>query len=146
MCLLLLLSGTCAPLAAPLPVDLDADEVLALINQSRVTRGLRVLSVDSRLQQAAAAKAQDMVKRRYFSHTDPSGNLVWPFIRATGYCYDYAAENLAAGYDDEEDLHESWMRSKGHRANILSPRYEHVGIGIVRKPLMVVVLFASACS
>ncbi len=47
-----------------------------------------------------------------------------------GISYRAAGENLA-GAPTVERAHTSLMNSSGHRANILNPRYTHVGIGIV---------------
>ena len=41
------------------------------------------------------------------------------------------AENIAAGYPTAEDVVSGWMNSPGHRANILSPKYTEVGVGVV---------------
>ncbi|MDE6031817.1 MAG: CAP domain-containing protein, partial [Oscillospiraceae bacterium] len=45
--------------------------------------------------------------------------------------YRKAGENAAAGYYKPEDVVEAWMSSDGHRANILKPNYDKIGIGFV---------------
>jgi hypothetical protein len=42
------------------------------------------------------------------------------------------AENIAAGYPTPEAVVQGWMSSPGHRANLLSPRYTEIGIGLVK--------------
>ena len=59
-----------------LPVQaksITPENVLALMNESRVEAGLPVLSLNATLTQAADAKASDMLKGDYFAHTSPTG-------------------------------------------------------------------------
>ncbi|MBX4187062.1 MAG: CAP domain-containing protein [Candidatus Doudnabacteria bacterium] len=105
--------------------------MLDLVNQDRVSHGLPALNLNSTLNLAALAKAQDMLSHNYFSHVSPSGETPWHWIKTVGYNYAYAGENLAEGYLDADDLEKSWMASPSHRANILSPHYSEVGLAVV---------------
>ena len=112
---------------------LTAQQILNLVNQDRQSHGLSQLSLNSTLNLAALAKADDMVARGYFAHTSPTGTQPWHWFKALGYNYAYAGENLAEGYSDASDLENSWMASPSHRANILSPFYSDVGLAIVNR-------------
>ena len=124
---------------------LTQQQILNLVNQDRVVHGLSSLSLNPTLNKAAAAKAEDMLTHNYFAHTSPSGATPWYWFKTLGYNYTYAGENLAEGYSDAVDLEKSWMASPKHRANILSPNYQEVGVAIVNvnNTSLVVQLFGS---
>ena len=95
--------------------------LLEAMNRRRSAHGLEPLELDRRLNLAAADRAADMFALGYFDHVSPDGRS--PFLKVTGRGYSYRAvgENLAAGYGTAEAIVDGWMRSPGHRANILSP-------------------------
>lgn len=126
--------------------------VLDLLNQARQAQGLPVVQPDLELAEVARAHALDMYVRGYFSHDTPdcdagddAPGCLDPFdrIRAGGVTYVNAGENLALA-PTPASAHDGLMRSPGHRANILEPRYGRVGIGAVDGPygLMIVQAFA----
>ena len=126
--------------AAPAAENLDQVEraILCLVNRERTTRGLKSLRSNGRLAQAATIHSQDMVRRSYFSHQSPGGGTLTDRIRAAGYLSggrSYAfAENLAWGTGSlatPQSIVRSWMNSAGHRRNILTGRYEELGVGVV---------------
>lgn len=112
--------------------EITQSSVLELTNTSRAQEGLSSLLYNETLQQAAQAKADDMATRKYFSHTTPDGKTPWTFFEAAGYAYQSAGENLAVHFADVEPLQDAWMNSPGHRANIMSPKYSEMGVGIAR--------------
>lgn len=99
-------------------------------NAQRVQHGLGQLALNATLSQAAQAKANDMVNRNYWSHNTPDGQEPWIFISQVGYQYSSAGENLAYGFDNNDQTLVGWMNSPGHRANILNTNYTEVGFGI----------------
>ena len=107
---------------------LDARHIVALTNESRRLAGLPPVAVDARLTAAARAKLFDMLKQDYFAHRTPDGRQPWTFMQAAGYRFQMAAENLAKGYDNEPELQRAWMKSRGHRANILNPLFTEIGV------------------
>jgi len=107
---------------------LDARHIVALTNASRRQAGLAPVTVDERLVAAAKAKLFDMLKQDYFDHRTPDGRQPWSFMQAAGYRFQMAAENLAKGYDNEPELQQAWMKSRGHRANILNPLFTEIGV------------------
>ncbi len=107
-------------------------EVIALANSARAKADLPALRENSLLAEAAKNKANDMIKNDYFAHTSPKGVEPWVWIKDTGYQYKAAGENLAINYTDATDQHEAWMKSETHRANILSNRYQEIGVAVTK--------------
>jgi uncharacterized protein YkwD len=102
-----------------------------LLNQDRVRRGLPALKWNQQLQEAARKHSELLAQRKQLSHQFPGEADLMHRISDTGLHLNAAAENLAYSTDSDE-LHPSLMRSPGHRANILSPLYDEVGIGVIR--------------
>lgn len=65
-----------------------------------------------------------------FSHTGRGGSNFITRSKAAGYARP-SAENIAWGYRSAEDVVDAWMRSPGHRENILNCRSKTVGVGAV---------------
>jgi uncharacterized protein YkwD len=107
---------------------LDARQIVTLTNESRRAAGLPPVTIDERLMAAAKAKLFDMLRHDYFAHRAPDGRQPWAFMQAAGYRFQAAAENLAKGYDNGPELQRAWMKSHGHRANILDPRFTDIGV------------------
>ena len=103
--------------------------VLQFMNEQRQKRGLPPLQRSTRLDAAAADRMRDMFERRYFDHVAPDGAPPFVSVRERGYAYTAVGENLAAGQRAARQVVDQWMRSKGHRANILGD-FEDIGIAI----------------
>ncbi|WP_231877221.1 CAP domain-containing protein [Bhargavaea cecembensis] len=104
-------------------------KVLDLTNAERAKAGLKPLAADSKLMDAARAKSADMRKNNYFSHTSPTYGSPFDQMKAAGISYKKAAENIAMGQRTPEEVVKGWMESPGHRQNILTPEFTHIGIG-----------------
>lgn len=104
-------------------------EVVTATNAERARHGLRPLTVDARLAQAAQRHSDDMVRRGFFSHENPDGTQVWDRALAAGYRYTKVAENIAAGQRTAADVVRGWMDSPGHRTNILDAELTQIGVG-----------------
>jgi uncharacterized protein YkwD len=111
--------------------------ILCLTNAERSQRGLVSLRENSKLRSAALAHSTGMVRDGYFEHTTPGGATFVDRILAAKYTSRTAGwslgENLAWGTGDvgtPRGVHDAWMRSSGHRANILKARYRELGIGV----------------
>lgn len=105
-------------------------QMFNLVNQERAKVGLQTLVWDEQLAVVARKHSVDMFARGYFSHTDPDGKSPFDRMQAAGIMYTSAGENLA--YAATVQLaHDGLMRSPGHRANILSVDFGHVGIGVI---------------
>ncbi|MBX4188228.1 MAG: CAP domain-containing protein [Candidatus Doudnabacteria bacterium] len=124
---------------------LTVEQVLMEANKDRTLFGLPALKLDHTLNLAAFAKAEDMLAKEYFAHVSPEGVKPWQWFKALGYNYSFAGENLAIGFEDSEDLEQSWMNSPKHRANILSENYSDMGVAIVYRngQKIIVQLFGS---
>ncbi len=112
--------------------DLTADEnhIFKQVNAERAKKGLPALQIDYRLVQTARAKSWDMLKGGYFDHQSPTLGSPFDQMKKAGIPYHYAGENIA-GNSSAAGAMVSWMNSSGHRANILNPRFNHIGIGVV---------------
>jgi len=129
--------------------------ILEYTNQERTSRGLNELRWDDDLSKIARKHSQDMAENDYFSHTNLDGD--GPSERAKkqgydtykelggGWYTDGIGENIGMmptgnvegkGYvsNDPDSIAkaqvESWMDSQGHRANILDPDYDKLGVGV----------------
>ncbi len=105
-------------------------ELLAQINRVRLQNDLDKLKLNAELNRAAQNKVNDMVRNGYFGHEAPTGLRFFDFIKASGYTYRKAGENLAVNYATSKTLISAWLKSQGHRANVLSEAYTDTGIGI----------------
>jgi hypothetical protein len=109
--------------------EMSVNSLLGSTNQQRAANGVGALAINSLLNQAAQAKANDMVARNYWSHNTPDGNPPWVFISATGYSYTKAGENLAYGFGTSADTVTGWMNSPPHKENLLDSAFSEVGFG-----------------
>lgn len=131
----------CADVAdwAPAWAQLELD-VLALVNEVRAqgancgSKGAfgpaGPLTMHPALRCAARKHSADMAARNFFDHINPDGETPWDRMGKAGYGgYSAAGENIAAGSPDAAGTMEQWMTSDGHCANIMSPDFEHIGVG-----------------
>lgn len=144
------LSGCGGPSAQTAPADVDGCRgsqlepdpsalqamhaaTLCLLNAERTRHGLVTLLEDPSLQAAAESHSRDMARRDYFEHDTPEGIQPWMRITQAGYRAPLVGENLAWGEADmgtPAHAMKLWMHSRGHRENLLDPRYTQVGIGL----------------
>jgi uncharacterized protein YkwD len=104
------------------------DNMLQRINAARGSAGLSRLRVDAALQTAARAHSLDMYERHYFSHQTPDGKTPFDRLQAVNAHYLTAGENIAFAPDPSQAW-DSLIQSPDHRANILNPDFQCVGIG-----------------
>jgi uncharacterized protein YkwD len=113
--------------------DTLADQVVTRTNDERTRNGCPALRTDLRLTVAAVAHTTEMAFRQQLTHTGANGSDPGERIRGAG--YDPAAgwaENVAAGYPTPEAVMTGWMKSKGHRENILNCSLKAIGVGVAR--------------
>ncbi len=124
---------------APAPGNLETVRaaVLCLHNEERAARGLGRLRENARLRRAAKDHTRAMVVRGFFAHVAPGGVTMTDRIRRAGYVRGARSwtigENIAWGTGTlatAAQIQASWMRSPGHRANILRRGFREIGIGI----------------
>lgn len=111
--------------------SISSQGLLNYTNQRRAAANVGNLVINTKLNQAAQAKANDMATRNYWAHNTPDGTPPWTFITNAGYSYDKAGENLACGFDESSDVITGWYNSPSHRDNLLHPDYKDVGFGII---------------
>lgn len=111
-------------------INIATQDLLKLTNEERAKNGEPSLVMNDELTQAAQNKAQDMFAQDYWAHNSPTGKMPWDFIKAAGYDYEYAGENLARGFTSAPDVVDAWMNSPEHRQNMLSPNYHDVGFAL----------------
>lgn len=105
--------------AQPPKVQLIAIEqnIIDYTNQERARYGLPALEVSPELVLSARRHAAWMTNNRVLRHTREP-----------------VAENIAMGQRDSQEAVRDWMRSSGHRANILNGRYRWIGAAAYRTP------------
>ena len=108
----------------------DEQTMLMLVNHERQQQGLRLLDLNTGLQELARSHAKDMFERGYFSHYTPEGKSPFDRMEKSGMSYQAAGENLALA-PNVTLAHQGLMNSPGHRANILSKDFAKIGIGAI---------------
>ena len=102
-------------------------------NAERVQRGLPELRWDDALYRAAERHAQEMAARReYFASVCRESRSLAMRGKAAGAKFSVMAENVAEA-STAVVIHDAWMNSPGHRANLLDPQVNAVGISVVRR-------------
>ena len=102
------------------------------LNQERSKAGLPVLEWNELAADAARRHAALLAQNAELSHQYPDEPSLPERIGATGARFTLAAENVART-EHIEDVHLALMNSPGHRANMLSPKYNAAGIGVVER-------------
>jgi uncharacterized protein YkwD len=106
-----------------------------LLNGARANNGRAPLQQHATLVSLARWRSSDMLAKSYFSHTIAGcGCLVYAYYDSNGLDYDWAGENIGwnSGLDDSYSpvrVHDAFMESPGHRANVLDPSFTHGGVG-----------------
>lgn len=118
-------SGADAPLAA-----VNAAEVIAYTNEERADDGLTHLKRNSLLDKAAQMKAEDMAQKGYYAHVSPEGVTPVHWVEKVGYSYLIIGENLVVQRTDARQVVAAFMKSPGHRANILRKDFTEIGVGV----------------
>ncbi len=110
-------------------------KVIELTNQKRAEEGVGALEYNAVLAQAAKEKGEDMLAKDYWAHVSPDGTLPWNFFTDAGYKYKYAGENLARDFSDPVSAVAAWIASPSHKENLLSSKYQHIGVAVVEGEL-----------
>ncbi|MFE2878188.1 sigma-70 family RNA polymerase sigma factor [Streptomyces roseus] len=122
-----------APAPGPAPSGV-AGQVIALVNSERAAAGCGPLKEDPQLRNAAQGHSDDMAARNFFDHTNPDGADPGKRTTAAGYRWSTYGENIARGQQTASSVMDSWMKSPGHRANILNCSFKDIGVGIHSGP------------
>lgn len=126
-------STTPAPVITDSPVNCTAEEaeVFRIVNEIRISYGLKPYKWDANAYKAAKARCSEIEQQ--FSHLRPDGSN---FKTIYGYSDDElwykfcsVGENLGSGQPTAQRVVDSWMAStKGHRENILNPDFENLAV------------------
>lgn len=114
--------------------DMAQDDVVRQVNQVRTGKGLKPLKTNSKLEQAAAARVNNLCDNNYFAHTDKLGHRFFYYIQQADYSYDTAGENLAKGYATVDHAVTAWVASPSHYENIINPNYTETGVAVLSCP------------
>ena len=104
-------------------------EVVRLVNIERQKEGLQPLVASTELSNVARMKSADMGNKNYFSHTSPTYGSPFDMMKSNGIKYSLAGENIAKGQLTAASVVNAWMNSSGHRANIMNPSFNKIGVG-----------------
>lgn len=115
--------------------NISVSEVIALTNQKRAEAGVPALRENPNLDQGASSKGAHMLANNYWAHVAPDGTQPWKFFGDVGYKYKYAGENLARDFSTAAAAVDAWMASPTHKENMLSAKYQEIGIGVVEGDL-----------
>jgi uncharacterized protein YkwD len=137
-----------APVPTPsfVPPQPTAEEAryVDLVNRERARRGLGQLKIEPMLIAVARQHSAEMQNKAYFDHTSPTASLKTPMDRylkamSSRPVYACVGENLfwsnasnVSSVSDVQRGHTAFMDSPTHRENVLFPRFEKIGVGIVR--------------
>jgi hypothetical protein len=96
------------------------------------------LAPNQSLTLAARHQSEDMAKQNIFQHATVPGSAYydptnepdpWDRMQAEGYSWNYAGENIAAGYSGAETAYIGWWNSTGHRQNMYNSAFREIGDG-----------------
>lgn len=110
----------------------SARQILDLTNQDRVAQGLQPLHWNAALATAAQTHAERMAGEGNLSHQYAGEASLMKRAAQAGAHFQAIAENIATGYS-ENAIESEWMHSTPHRTNILDPRMNAIGVGVVER-------------
>jgi uncharacterized protein YkwD len=117
------------------PVAVQEAAMQCMVNFARQQAGLPRLTDTRKLDGSSANKAGDILRCNQFSHEACGRDFLYWFRRAGyvgGSCW-WAGENLAWGTGSlgtVRSITKAWLRSPGHRANLLGSQYDQFGISL----------------
>jgi uncharacterized protein YkwD len=111
-------------------------EIRRGINQVRQKNGLQPLKDHPKLAQVARKYSRQMAEQNFFSHTGADGSAPQERVTRDGILYSVVGENLFKSQNVPRPVPaaiEGWMKSPGHRENILRPVFTETGVGVWRE-------------
>ncbi len=124
--------GEAEPVSEPTTVEEARQAILARINSLRQAHKLRPLAPDPALDKVAQTYSERMAREGFFAHVAPDGSDLRGRLSGAGPAYRSAGENLGLA-PGPLSAHFGIEHSPGHRKNLLSPQFTHVGIGVAFK-------------
>lgn len=129
---LVLLSLPLSLILSPEVLATNSNKIVELTNNLRKAKGLPPLTNSYLLHNSAYNKAQDMLVNQYFAHTGPDNKNVLNWVRAAGYQFTIAGENLAVGFAGPEDVLDGWKKSITHYNNLVDTDYQEIGASFIQ--------------
>ena len=109
-----------------------ADSVVTIVNKERESVGVPPLKALPTLYLVAQARAVECSNA--FTHERPDGSPLITIFDGSGLSFTSYAENIAYNAsNDPENAVKQWLTSQGHRENMLSSSYDHIGVGVCEK-------------
>jgi hypothetical protein len=108
----------------------DAEELFALANLSRMHAGVGPLTWDPALAAAAQKHCLLMAKEGPIAHRYGGEPSLTQRAAVQGAHFSLIEENVAVG-PSADAIHEEWMHSPPHRANMLNPDVDRIGAAII---------------
>lgn len=106
-------------------------QLVQLINQERANQGLQPLAVDQRLTEAAQKHTVLMVQHKTLAHQFDGEPALQLRFGDESFPSDRQGENIGFA-KDVDSVHQGLMHSPPHRANVLDPNFNAVGVAIMR--------------
>lgn len=128
----LVVTCVCATAESPKLGSVAEQYLFSAANVARAQRGLPPLRWDRTLYEAAQRHAGEMATRESISHQYPGEADLANRGRSAGARFTVISENVAEAWSAPE-IHEAWMESPDHRANLLDPRVDSVGISVMQR-------------
>lgn len=120
---------TQAPPSASVNISEFEQEIFTLTNEQRQKNGVAPLTFSNEIAAVARAHSKDMNDRNFFDHNNPDGLNPFQRMQIGGISFSTAGENIAGG-QTPSIMMTNWMNSPGHKANILSPAFHKIGVGV----------------
>ncbi|CUI77842.1 CAP domain-containing protein [Cognatishimia activa] len=120
-------------------------DVANMTNQYRAKYGLKPLHISRNLERVAEAHGEDMARYSFFSHSGSDGSDIGDRALRAGYQYCVIAENIAQGHRSPQAVTRGWIKSPGHRQNILDSDVTEIGVTRGRGNTWVMVLGSRTC-
>ena len=114
-------------------------EMVSLLNKNRLMMGLECLELDQLLCKICIEHSQDMVERKFFSHTGSDGKGYEQRARDVDWNGGTWAEVIYAGSVSTKAVYDAWWKSEDNRPKLFEKRLNRVGVGIVNGTWTVVV-------
>jgi uncharacterized protein YkwD len=141
LCLLVVPMANSAPARARVSSKTALNnQIVREVNRVRAAHGLRSLVLSSRLKVAASSHSRSMAVSGFFAHESADGSAFWRriqrFYPASGFHYWAVGENLvwASPNLSAKQAVQMWMKSAPHRVNLLSKRWQQIGLSAVHSP------------
>lgn len=135
---LVLLLALSACVVVPVPISTKSAQVRTLSAatapdaafdaQLQAARS-RPIAYNARLAAVARAHAADMQARGYVGHVSPEGKRAGDRAAAAGIPACGIGENVGQGQGSSAEIFAAWMKSRGHRRNMLNPKMASYGLG-----------------